>query len=362
MVEHPPPADRTAAPSPGLLGSTLWRRLALGVVFAILVLAGLTLYADAPALARSLAAFPWPWLLPVLALTALNYGLRFIKWHYYLRLLEIRVKPGLSLAIFLSGFMMLLTPGKVGELVKSLLLRGAVGTPLTRSAPIVFAERLSDGLAMVFLAAVGLLAYPAGWPAVVVVLLVGSAVVVVLQYRRLAEAVFERLETIGPLQGRVHHLHTLYRSAYTLLRPRPLALAVGLGIVSWGGECLAFYLILLGVGADPGWTTLLQATFILASATIIGAGSMLPGGMGAAEGSILVLLRGTLAASAAGAATVLIRFCTLWFGVLLGALAFFLTARQYLLAVPPGGPHPGPLPGGEGKRLSRPHHLPGGPV
>ena len=359
MVEHSPPADRTAAPPPGLLGGTLWRRLTLGIVFAILVLAGLTLYADAPALGRSLASFPWPWLLPVLALTALNYGLRFVKWHYYLHLLEIRVKPGLSLAIFLSGFMMLLTPGKVGELVKSLLLRGAVGTPLARSAPIVFAERLSDGLAMVVLAAIGLLAYPAGWPAVVIVLLVGCAVVVVLQYRRLAEAVFRRLETIGPLQGRVHHLHTLYRSAYTLLRPRPLALAVGLGIVSWGGECVAFYLILLGVGADTGWTTLLQATFILASATIIGAGSMLPGGMGAAEGSILVLLRGTLTASAAGAATVLIRFCTLWFGVLLGALAFFLTARRYLLTAPPD---PGPTRGTRKARSDGGEVIIGGPV
>ena len=106
---RPSPADRTAAPPPGLLGGTLWRRLTLGVVFAILVLAGLTLYTDAPALGRSLAAFPWPWLLLVLALTTLNYGLRFLKWHYYLRLLEIRVRTGLSLAIFLSGFMMLLT-------------------------------------------------------------------------------------------------------------------------------------------------------------------------------------------------------------------------------------------------------------
>ncbi len=333
---YPSHDDRSAAPPTALWGGKLWRRLGLGVLFAMLVLAGLTLYADAPALGRSLAAFPWPWLLPVLALTTLNYGLRFVKWHYYLRLLDIRVPPGPSLAIFLSGFMMVLTPGKVGELLKSFLLRGAAGTPLTRSAPIIFAERFSDGLAMVALAAIGLLAYPAGWPAVVVLLLVGSAVVIVLQYRRLAEAVFKRLERIGPLQGRVHHLHTLYLSAYTLLRPRPLAVAVGLGIVSWGGEGLAFYLILLGVGAAPGWTTLLQATFILASATLLGAGSMLPGGMGAAEGSILVLLRGTLSPSAAGAATVLIRFCTLWFGVVLGVLAFFLVARRYLLASPPG--------------------------
>ena len=338
------PDDLTTAPATGLLSGKLWRRLGLGVVFAVLVLAGLTLYADAPALGQSLVEFPWLWLLPVLALTALNYGLRFVKWHYYLRLLEVRVRPGLSLAIFLSGFMMVLTPGKVGELLKSFLLRGAAGTPLTRSAPIVFAERLSDGLAMVFLAAIGLLSYPAGWPAVAVVLLVGSAVVIVLQYRRLAEAVFNRLEVVGPLQGRVHHLHTLYLSAYTLLRPRPLALAVGLGIVSWGGECLAFYLILLGVGAESGWSSLLQATFILASATIIGAGSMLPGGMGAAEGSILVLLSGTLTPGDAGAATVLIRFCTLWFGVVLGVLAFFLVARRYVFASSPLlGDSPSPL-------------------
>ena len=356
-------ADRIATPSTGLLGGTLWRRLALGVVFAILVLAGLTLYADAPALGRSLAAFPWPWLLPVLVLTALNYGLRFVKWHYYLQLLEIRVRPGVSLAIFLSGFMMLLTPGKVGELVKSLLLRGAVGTPLTRSAPIVFAERLSDGLAMVVLAAIGLLAYPAGWPAVVVVLLVGSVVVVVLQYRRLAEAIFERLETIGPLQGRVHHLHTLYLSAYTLLRPRPLALAVGLGIVSWGGECLAFYLIL-------AWC---RCRFV-AGRRCCKPPSSWPRRRSSApdpccraawappRGASWCCSAVPWPTSAAGAATVLIRFCTLWFGVLLGALAFFLTARRYLLAVPPGGPLPGPLPAGEGKRLSRPPHLPGGPV
>ena len=128
---------------------------------------------------------------------------------YYLRLLEIRVKPGLSLAIFLSGFMMLLTPGKVGELVKSLLLRGAVGTPLTRSAPIVFAERLSDGLAMVFLPLSGCSRYPAGWPAVVVVLLVGCAVVVVLQYRRLAEAVFKRSKPSGRCKPRASPPHAV---------------------------------------------------------------------------------------------------------------------------------------------------------
>lgn len=325
-----PPKLNLSLPN-GLLGDSLGQRLGLGFVLAVLVVAGLTIYADASALARSLVEFPWKLLLPVLALTMLNYGLRFIKWQYYLILLGIHVSPGTSFAIFLSGFMMALTPGKVGEILKSVLLRGVAGTPVPSSASIIFAERLSDGLAMVALAAIGLLSYPASWPVVVIMFFICSAAVVIIQYRRMGVMVLKRLELVGPIRGHVHHIQTLYSSAHILLRPRPLAIAVALGVVSWGGECLAFYLILLGFGFDPGWISLLKATFILASATLIGAGSMLPGGMGATEGSILVLLRGSLPLSAAGAATILIRFCTLWFGVFLGALAFFLASRHYLL-------------------------------
>ena len=339
MTQRPP----LRSPAAGLFSGTVWRRIGMAAVLAVVVFAGLALYADGPALADALIAFPGRLIPAVLLLTSLNYGLRFVKWQYYLRLLRIEVPRGASLAIFLSGFMMVLTPGKVGELLKSFLLRGAAGTPIARSAPIMFAERLSDGLALVMLAAVGLLYSPGGWPIVVLILLGGGTLVAICQSRRFAEALLSRLAVVGPLRGRIDHLRTLYLSAHALLQPRPLAAAIGLGILSWGGECLAFYLVLRGLGAMPGLPTLLQATFVLATSTLVGASSLLPGGLGAAEGSTLLLLRGTLSPSLASAATILIRFCTLWFGVLIGALAFVLVARRYL-ASPPG-----PLPSSLGK-------------
>src|SRR4051812_9161616 len=53
-----------------------------------------------------------------LGLALVNYGLRFLKWQYYLGRLGIAVPPGRSLGIFLSGFSLTVTPGKIGEVLK----------------------------------------------------------------------------------------------------------------------------------------------------------------------------------------------------------------------------------------------------
>jgi uncharacterized membrane protein YbhN (UPF0104 family) len=61
----------------------------------------------------------------------------------------------------------------------------------------------------------------------------------------------------------------------------------------------------------------------------------LPGGLGSADLSILGLIFAlvTRNTTIAGAATLLIRFCTLWFGVSLGAIGLLIFRRS--LAGPP---------------------------
>ena len=323
-----------------------WERLRnkiiLGVVFGIIVLVALSLFADIRTLPDTLARFRWELLPLIVGLTLLNYGLRFVKWQYYLRLLDVRgLSARDSLGIFLSGMTMAMTPGKVGELLKSYMVRQATGTPISASAPIVAAERLTDGLAMVGLAAIGLIVYPFGWQALLAFLVASLAVVVVIQNRALVHRLLAWAERL-PGAGRVaHHAYTMYDSTYLLLRWRSLAVAVGLGLISWSGECVAFYVVLVGLGLPPDLTLLLQATFILAMATLVGSVSMLPGGLGAADASVtgLLLLLVTAAPMSqpvAVAATLLIRFATLWFGVLLGVAALLLFGRRLLTrAAPP---------------------------
>jgi uncharacterized protein (TIRG00374 family) len=84
------------------------------------------------------------------------------------------------------------------------------------------------------------------------------------------------------------------------------------------------------VGAESGADTLLRASFIMPAATLAGALLLTPGGLGVAEGGIAglshVLL--DLPRSEAAVATLVIRFATLWFGVIVGLVALAVVGRR----------------------------------
>jgi uncharacterized protein (TIRG00374 family) len=146
--------------------------------------------------------------------------------------------------------------------------------------------------------------------------------IVIIQIQPLCLWFLERLKSV-PLVKRISQpLSELYESSYELFRPAPLLAAIALGIIGWSGECFAFFLILRGLGLEPSWLLLWQATFVFASASIIGAVSGLPGGLGAAEvsiaGMVQLLILGHEDAGFAGTATIISRLSTLWFAVTLG--------------------------------------------
>jgi uncharacterized protein (TIRG00374 family) len=305
----------------------LRQRIIASLAFALMVFLVLTFYADAPRLWDALTHFDWRFLWLALATTLFNYLLRFVRWHYYLDVIGIKNVPRLnSLLIFLAGFSLTMTPGKLGEVLKSFLLKERYQTPVSYSASIVVAERLTDVFGMILLAAVGLALYPAGIGVLAMVLLATILFVIVVQQRTLVERLID-LFTRVPIVGRLAEMmRNLYASAYLMLRLKPLLVAILLATLAWFGECVSFWFILLGIGASPSWLLLLQATFIYAAASLFGAASMLPGGLGATEGSMALLLQQIVgvARQAAVAATLIVRLCTLWFAVLLGVIALAL--------------------------------------
>src|SRR5690348_14516485 len=104
-------------------------KVLISLAFGVVVIAGISFYADLPRLLQALRFFPWILLPAILGLTLLNYSLRFVKWDYYLHCLDLRVPHLVSLKIFVAGLSMAITPGKVGELLKAYLLKQYNGTP-----------------------------------------------------------------------------------------------------------------------------------------------------------------------------------------------------------------------------------------
>jgi uncharacterized protein (TIRG00374 family) len=306
--------------------TTLTRRLIAGLLFGFLVVLVLTLLSDLKAVSQQIFEFRWTVYPAVLGLTLFNYLLRGAKFHYYLRQIgakNIPIKE--SFRIFVAGFPLAVTPGKVGEALKGVWIHHKdPDITIARGVSVVVAERISDGLAVLLLSTSGVIAYPQYWPAFLAVLVLLLGIIVISQIRPLAFALLDLAAKIPLVRRFTPSLREFYEGSFALFNPGVTATATGLGLISWLGEGAGFYLILLGLGIPPSWEAFAVAVFVLSFSTVVGAVSALPGGLGAAEASIsgMVILLLGLDAGTAAAATLLIRFATLWFGVGLGLVVW----------------------------------------
>ncbi|HEX8108569.1 MAG TPA: lysylphosphatidylglycerol synthase domain-containing protein, partial [Kofleriaceae bacterium] len=132
----------------------IWIAIALVIGAAAVAMLG-----DVRALPARLGGFRWSAFAAALGLALGNYTIRCVRWALYLRRQAVRVPPSVSALVFGAGMSLSITPGKVGDLIKSYLLRELRGVPATRTAPIVIAERVTDLVALLVLAVAGVAAY-----------------------------------------------------------------------------------------------------------------------------------------------------------------------------------------------------------
>ena len=309
----------------------LRNRLIFAGVVGLLVFVAVVAWGDFRGVAEALRGFRWQLMPVVLGLVVFNYSLRFLKWQFYLDLVGVRgVSRTSSLLIFLVGLGMTITPGKIGEWIKSYFLSVRHGIPVSRSAPIVLGERLTDGFGLLILAAAGLLLVREGWLFVVVLAVLGIGFVALLQYRPFGAWAIARAAKLPVIRGYAGFMTDFYATMSLLLSPKALLVGTLLGAVSWAGEGLALYVVYLGLGAENTWQLAVQGLFVLAITTLAGLVSLLPGGLGVAEGGIAALSQSLVGLSRenAAAATLLIRLCTLWFGVGIGSVALVVAGSK----------------------------------
>lgn len=305
------------------------RPLALMAALAMVLYLLAAFAGDARQVAKTLAAITAPQLALILGLSLLNYALRFLRWQSYVAALGHAVPWRRHLAYYLAGFAFTVTPGKAGEAVRSLYLKPH-GMSYTESLAAFFVERLLDVLAIAALAIGGAWLFP-DYRAFVLLSCLGIGTFTWFTIRP------ELPSRLNDWAGRAHstgksarvlrHLAKLLQASARLLAPGRLYAGLAVGVLAWAAEGFALYLIARGMGAP---LPIAAATGIYAVSVLAGALSFLPGGLGGTEAVMGVLLAlAGVGSSTAIAATLLCRFTTLWFAVLIGLLAMLgLEARK----------------------------------
>jgi uncharacterized protein (TIRG00374 family) len=252
-----------------------------------------------------------------------------VRWDYYLSHIEINLSKKKSFIVFMSGLIMSITPGKIGELLKSYMVKELNGTPISYSAPVVLVERFTDFIAIVILSTYGVFFLKYGISALIINTMLIFCLLFVISYRSVSLEIFKLFHKLPIVSKITYKLEIAYESTHRLMTPKPLILATFVSIAAWFCECYAFYLVFKGFNLS---TSLFYSIFVYAFSTLVGALSMLPGGLGATEASmtgLMILIQG-IPKDIAVTATFIIRVCTLWFAVLVGTLALVLSGNIFI--------------------------------
>lgn len=283
----------------------------------------LSLISDLDVLSEALKGFPLMLLIPIGLLSFGNYALRFVKWHWYLIKMEQPVPAGPNSLVFLSGFALTVTPGKVGEFIKAFILKVRHGVPYTSSTAVLLMERFTDVVAIVLLCFLGLFLE---FLSPIWVVISGTLIVVIIalgRNRRFVGYLIDCFDRVPLFKGFSKHLHGLYDSGWVLTSPGIYTWSLIISVIAWLLEGIGYYLVVEGLGFH---LTITEAVFIYSASLIGGALTLFLGGLGATEGALVGLgIAFGMNHSISIAAAIIIRVMTLWLAVLLGWLVFLFT-------------------------------------
>lgn len=265
----------------------------------------------------------------LLALSLVNYLFRGLRWHLFARRLDLPTTLTQDIRHFLGGFAMIVTPGRVGELVRMRWLKRETGWNYERTAPLALMDRASDLAAMAIILALSVAIAAGGMTSALPVAALALLAAWTATHPRLLAAVVTRFYR---LTGRFPRLFARVRIAARSLgrftNAGTVLPALALGVTGWFAEGYAFHLLLGWMGADIG---LWKAIGIFVFATLAGGLTGAPGGVGGAEAAMIALLAlDGVPMEISVPATAIIRVTTLWFALGLGLLVFPFAERLSL--------------------------------
>ena len=271
-----------------------------------------------------ITSFKIEFLLIIIPLVTTGWFVLFARWHLLLINSKILIPKKDSLLIFFSGFALTIIPGKVGELIKSQLLKTKFQVPRSKTVPIVMLEQLYTLIGLVIVSFFGIWFFELG----AYVLGFFTALLIFAFILISSKKVFNKLIAIFEKRKFTSRFVEPLSSSYDIIKKStkgPITFyASALTTVFWLIEAVVVYFVLLAFGVDnmeflmviPTYTTSLMLGFL----------SFLPMGLGVVEGSLASFfsLQG-IEVSLSLTIVIIIRIFTRWYGVAVGFVALRLS-------------------------------------
>ena len=254
-----------------------------------------------------------------------GYLLRAIRWKHMLGELGINISIKSSILIYFTGYAYFLTPGRIGEVVRSQYLKDRHNIQVKQSAATVIVERFYDMVGIVIVAA----ATSAFIFDLISIYLAISIIIVsyaLIYEKKILQNLIKKFSKIRFINKFTDIIEESFNLIFTLLRPKTSIISTSLTIGSWILESIGVFVIFYSFGLEIG---LVETIFIFVLSTLVGSVTLLPGGVGATDGSIigLLLLHG-LDYNELLLPVLVARFLMIWYPLVIGITANILVKKR----------------------------------
>ena len=260
----------------------------------------------------------------ILLLVSASWVPLIIKWHFLLKNSEINIPLSKTIAIFFSGSAFEITPGQIGILIKSQLLKTSSNISRTKTVPIVIVEKIYDLIGAILASVIGIIILGMEFYLIIIAISVLVFIFFFMYHRRSSELFFNRMTKLKLFSKYVENISEFYDIIKKSTSVKASVICILLALTYWFMISAAAYYTLIAF--DINILDYLKILAIYTTSTLLGAISFIPGGIGITEGSIagLLTLNG-LDISTALILSVMIRVLTLWYTVCVGFIALKFT-------------------------------------
>lgn len=310
-----------------LKSKKLWEKILAILILSLISYSLIALYGDISGIKSKLGGLNYLLIPYVVSFTILGLSIRFLRWQYYLKKLEIKIGRLESLKIFLIGFSMALSPGRIGEGIKSYFLKQNHDIDLFKSLNIVFAERATD---IIGLGIIGILSYSYIFSSSLLLVITLFIVILGLYigFNKLEDILsFTNRRNIPLIGEKVAKVSESWEECKVIFEPRNQIKPLSYSILSWSFNIFSLHIIVNNLST----LGLSKSSLAFTSSTLAGAISMFPGGLGVVEGGMTAMLQlFGLEKSTAVLSSLTLRIFSFWLSFIIGlfVLGYYLYTKR----------------------------------
>ena len=290
------------------------------LIGSIIVYSLFLILSDFSKLSEKILDFEIMYLPLILILVPLGWLALYFRWTILVKNSGYVLPHKKNFQIFLSGFPLSITPGKVGELLKCELLKENFNMPRKITAPIILVERLYNAVGIVIISSLGIWYFDFSGTVILIASCALIGIFIALRSKSLFSSLINKTSKIKYLSKFSDSFSDSYEVINHSIKPKIFIISSLLSAIYWILESVAVYFVFKSFGID--FLELYNVVLAYTSSIILGVASFVPGGIGVSESTLISLLSiQGLSLSTAITLTLFIRIFTLWYAVFVGFIA-----------------------------------------